>query len=144
MANVYDVAKYILIKTGQITSMKLQKLMYYSQAWSLVWDEEALFDEDFEAWANGPVLRCLFVKHKGLFKVDSSLLIDYDENLLNEEQKETIDLVLKNYGSFTGQQLSRQTHSEAPWKEAREGIEPMEQSTRVIDKSSIAWYYSSL
>ncbi|MBD5559274.1 MAG: DUF4065 domain-containing protein [Clostridia bacterium] len=44
-----------LEKTGPITTMKLQKLLYYAQVWSLVWDENELFPEKFEAWANGPV-----------------------------------------------------------------------------------------
>jgi len=49
--------------------MKLQKLVYYSQAWALVWDEEPLFTERVEAWANGPVVPDLYREHKGLFKV---------------------------------------------------------------------------
>lgn len=44
MANVLDVAAYVLAKRGPMTAMKLQKLVYYSQAWHLVWDEEPLFD----------------------------------------------------------------------------------------------------
>jgi len=52
-----------------MTAMKLQKLAYYSQAWSLVWDEKALFPEKIEAWANGPVVRALYDRHRGMFKV---------------------------------------------------------------------------
>src|SRR5680860_1872649 len=60
MASVLDVAEYILKETGSMTTMKLQKLVYYSQAWSLVWDEKPLFGEPIEAWANdGPVRPCL-------------------------------------------------------------------------------------
>ena len=51
---VFDVAAYILEQKGSMTTMKLQKLVYYSQAWSLVWDEKPLFEEAIEAWANGP------------------------------------------------------------------------------------------
>ena len=54
--SVLDVAAYILKKLGSMTTMKLQKLVYYSQAWSLVWDEQSLFIESIEAWANGPVV----------------------------------------------------------------------------------------
>ena len=64
MANVFDVAKYILEKLGTLSTMKLQKLCYYCQAWSLVWDDTPLFDEKFEAWANGPVCRELFFHTK--------------------------------------------------------------------------------
>lgn len=60
MATVFDVAEYILQKLGEVTTMKLQKLVYYCQAWSLVWDEQPLFEDDFQAWANGPVCPALF------------------------------------------------------------------------------------
>jgi hypothetical protein len=43
--NVFDVAAYIVNKLGIISTMKLQKLVYYAQAWSLVWDEQPLFQE---------------------------------------------------------------------------------------------------
>ena len=65
MSNVFDTATYILEKLGPMSTMKLQKLCYYSQAWSLVWDEEPLFPEEFEAWANGPVCSELFHKTQG-------------------------------------------------------------------------------
>ena len=47
MASVFDVAKYILHKLGTVTTWKLQKLVYYCQAWSLVWDDEPLFFDIF-------------------------------------------------------------------------------------------------
>src|SRR5680860_208464 len=71
MASVLDVAEYILKETGSMTTMKLQKLVYYSQAWSLVWDEKPLFGEPIEAWANGPVVRALYEAHRGRFQVDT-------------------------------------------------------------------------
>ena len=55
MANVFDAAAYILEKQGAMTAMMLQKLVYYAQAWSLVWDQRPLFGNKIEAWANGPV-----------------------------------------------------------------------------------------
>ena len=63
MATVFDVAKYILDKAGSMSAMKLQKLVFYSQAMSLVWDDLPLFDDDFEAWDKGPVCRALFNAH---------------------------------------------------------------------------------
>jgi uncharacterized phage-associated protein len=55
MPSVLDVAQYILQRSGGMTTGKLQKLVYYSQAWSLVWDQRPLFNERIEAWANGPI-----------------------------------------------------------------------------------------
>ena len=82
---VFDVAAYILQKMGAMTTMKLQKLVYYSQAWSLVWDEKPLFVEDIEAWANGPVVRELFDYHRGMYEI-SAMPIG-NPRLLNQEQQ---------------------------------------------------------
>lgn len=49
MANIFDVAKYILGNIGEITTMKLQKLCYYSQVISYKEKNKSLFNEDFEA-----------------------------------------------------------------------------------------------
>ena len=65
MANALDVAAAILKRTGPIPAMKLQKLVYYSQAWSLVWDDRPLFKDRIEAWANGPVIPNLYRAHRG-------------------------------------------------------------------------------
>lgn len=71
MASVYDVASYILRKQGPMTAMKLQKLVYYAQAWSLVWDERPIFKGRIEAWANGPVAPELYLWHRGEFQLKS-------------------------------------------------------------------------
>lgn len=67
MTTVFDVAKYILDRCGAMSAMKLQKLVFYSQAMSLVWDDQPLFDDDFQAWAKGPVCKSLFDAHKGMY-----------------------------------------------------------------------------
>ena len=55
-----------------MSTMKLQKLCYYSQAWALVWDDAPLFNEDFQAWANGPVCPELFYKAQGNYSASAS------------------------------------------------------------------------
>ena len=55
MVGVFDVAEYVLSEVGYVSTMKLQKLVFYSQAYSLVALDEPLFSDDFEAWVNGPV-----------------------------------------------------------------------------------------
>lgn len=145
MASIFDVAKYILSKTGSISTMKLQKLCYYSQAWSLVWDDKELFPEEFQAWANGPVCKELFDLHRGMFKISEKDIPDEKAyNGLDEGQKETIDAVLNYYGSKDAQWLSTLTHMEEPWKNARIGVAPGMPSSEVITKESMAEYYGSL
>lgn len=142
--NVYDVAAYILSKLGSISTMKLQKLVYYSQAWSLVWDEEPLFPERIEAWANGPVIPRLFFQHKGFFKISMSELGLGNQNKLNKKQKETVDVVLDYYGNKSAQWLIELSHMEKPWIETRRGLREGEESNREIPLDLISQYYSSL
>ena len=142
MANVKDVAAYILEKLGEITAMKLQKLAYYSQAWSLVWDEKLLFPERIEAWANGPVVPDLYEAHKGVFKL--SKLSCGNPSLLDSLETETIDKVLEFYGDKSSQWLSDLTHKEDPWLNAREGLEPGKRGNNEITHAAMAEYYGSL
>ncbi|MFO7748513.1 MAG: DUF4065 domain-containing protein [Desulfobacteraceae bacterium] len=142
IVTVYDLAEYILKKLGKMTTMKLQKLVYYCQAWSLVWDEKVLFSEDIKAWANGPVVKELFNFHRGMFHISSVPLGNPDT--LDENQKETINAVLDFYGNKSSQWLIDLTHQEEPWKKARVGMDISERGNRVIKVEDIAEYYSSL
>lgn len=144
MTTEFDVAKYILDKLGEISAMKLQKLVYYSQAWSLVWDEEELFAADFEAWANGPVLRSLYNEHRGMFKVSEETFAKGNKDNLDKEQIETIDKVIEFYGDKSAQWLSNLTHKESPWKDARGELEPMDSSSEIISKGAMEEYYAAL
>lgn len=143
MASVHDVAAYILHKKGPMTAMKLQKLVYYSQAWSLVWDEAPLFPERIEAWANGPVSPDLYEKHKGKFRLADG---DIAGNLkaLKKAQVETIDAVLRFYGDESAQSLSKQTHEEAPWRDARKGVPDGVRSNAEITHAAMDEFYGSL
>ena len=144
MANALDVAKYILKKQGQMTAMKLQKLVYYAQAWSLVWDDKPLYDDEIQAWTNGPVIPKLYNIHKGEYLLKDIPVGDISQ--LQDEEKETIDVILTAYGDKKSQWLSDRTHSEAPWINARNiscaGED--ERCTQVITLDSMAEYYSAL
>lgn len=144
MASVFDVAKYVLLKLGAMTTMKLQKEVYYCQAWSLGWDDKPLFDEDFEAWANGPVCPKLFQKHKGQFLVDASLFDDIPDYEFSHDEIETMDAVLAYYGDKESQWLSELTHKEEPWKMARVGVPIGVACNNIITKESMQQYYGGL
>lgn len=143
MANVFDTAKYILEQSGAMSTMKLQKLCYYAQAWSLVWDDYPLFSEEFQAWANGSVCPELFYKTKGKYSVNVNDETGGNGDL-TDNQKDTIDKVLEHYGSHDAQWLSQLTHMEEPWRKAREGIPTGVGCNKIITKESMAMYYGSL
>ncbi len=138
---VHDVAAYVLQKCGSMTAMKLQKLVYYCQAWSLVWDESPLFDEEIQAWANGPVVPALYERHKGQFEVSTWR---GNSDIFSDTQKETIDGVLAFYADKPSQVLSDLTHQEDPWLKARKGLCVGERGNQVITHASMMEYYSSL
>jgi uncharacterized phage-associated protein len=144
MANVFDVADYVLTQHGPMSAMKLQKLVFYSQAWSLVWDDAPIFQNRIEAWANGPVIRDLYSAHRGKFQVDPKTFAEFPKEGLSTEQEETIKAVLKSYGDKSSQWLSDQTHAEEPWKLARSSLVDGQRGEQEITLESMAEYYSSI
>lgn len=140
--NILNVARYIIEQCGSMTTMKLQKLTYYCQAWSLAWDGEPLFEEDFQAWANGPVSPELYQHHRGFFRIDSDFLKDNHFNDFTQDQIDTIKAVLRDYGDSSAMDLSNMTHQERPWKEARIGVSDGERSTKVVDKETMQEFYA--
>lgn len=142
MASVHDVAAYILRECGPMSTMKLQKLAYYSQAWHLAWVEEPLFDARIEAWALGPVVRELYAAHRGRFSLDSWPRGNADN--LSKVETGTIDAVLGSYAQLDGRKLSYLTHSEGPWRDARRGLAPTALSTEEITIEAMQSFYAAL
>ncbi len=143
MVTVHDVAAYILEKYPYaLPAVKLQKLAYYSQAWSLVWEDRPLFPERIEAWVNGPVVPDLYDKHRGEYQV-SSWPSGNSKNICPDDAS-TIEAVLGFYGHRSSQWLSDLTHSEDPWIMARRGLSPSQRGNSEITLSSMAEYYTSL
>ncbi|MEY8562770.1 Panacea domain-containing protein [Eggerthellaceae bacterium 3-80] len=146
MANVITVATYALHKLGCTSTMKLQKVVFYSQAYHLVEHQEPLFEEEIQAWINGPVVSELFQTHKGQFVIDDSYLDERcpeAEQELTDEERASIDHVVNILNNFTGVQLSELTHNEDPWQQARGNCAPNIHSKAPISRDSIYGYYSS-
>lgn len=125
---IADVARYILEKSGQMTTMKLQKLCYYSQVWHCYHLERRLFKEDVQAWAYGPVSYDLFELHRGKYQISADEVHLCSPSILSVESAKVIDQVLNAYGTFTGAQLSDLSHSETPWIETRSQVTEQSQS----------------
>lgn len=141
VGTVHDLAAYILRAQGRMSTWKLQKLVYYSQAWALVWDDEPIFKAEIQGWANGPVVPELYRRHRGKFSVDSW---EGDPRKLSSDHRDTVEIVLGEYGHLTGRQLSLLTHAERPWQEARKGLKPTQLGSQAIPLDSIQAYYEVL
>ncbi|MDR1642787.1 MAG: DUF4065 domain-containing protein [Clostridiales bacterium] len=142
MPKIVDVAKYILHKTCEITTMRLHKLCYYSQGWTLAWTEEPLFKEDFMAFACGPVCDELLKLHKGVFVLRDGDLGEYDPCALNEDESDYVDAVLKGCLKYLPFQLTEIVHQETPWIEARGDLKLGKKCKNIISKESMFDFFT--
>lgn len=147
-ARIQDVAAYILTECGAMTAMKLQKLCYYAYGYHLAWEERTLFDEPFEAWANGPVSPALYDRHRGRFRLNENDLhrIGGSPDKLDPGEVESIDLVLDGFDDLTAHQLSTMSHREAPWLRAREraSVGPLERSNEKLRVGEIYEHFDAV
>lgn len=133
-----------------MTNLRLQKLLYYVQAWHLAIKNKPLFDEDFQAWIHGPVIAPLYgmYKHFGGAPIVTSTPIDDIEDLpepsLPGEEKSHVLEVLSAYGDLSTWQLERLTHEERPWIEARRGLPLDAPCKNIISKNSMQSFYRAM
>lgn len=127
MADVLDVATAVINEVAEsgadleLTALKLQKLVYYSQVWYLVENGITLFDEPIEAWRDGPVVPKLWKHFAGLRMVHG--LAPGSPERLSSAERSVVRRVVFRYGRFTAEQLSSLTHRERPWRLARADVE---------------------
>ena len=136
------------ITNDLITNLRLQKLMYYAQAWYYTINGEKLFDEKFEAWVHGPVIRRLYGEYKS-FSFNPIIREDltekeYEEirNSFDPKDLEFFDEIVNKYFGLSAYELERLTHAEKPWQIARGNLEPFEPCTETIREEWMKDYYS--
>lgn len=162
--NIKDYASYVGITMLQkgltVSPLKLQKILYYEQAWHMVGfgRENQLFDCAPQAWVNGPVYPAIYYIYKDMvpgmcdhlrmenFLQDGEDPAQMEKMLLKKMSltKEEIALterVIMLYGSRTQNQLILLTHSEKPWSEMREGLMPYDYSNKEISLDTMHDYY---
>lgn len=137
MTTALDVAGYIKSAHGlrSYQSIDLQKLVYFAQAWHLAWTGRAIFDEEFEAWPNGPVARSVYR--------DNRYATLPTEPEIDEETRMIIDAVLRHYENCTVQELVALTHADAPWIEARKNLAPNQSSVNHLSEKTMLDFYTA-
>lgn len=135
MNTAMDIAKYVRSNKSPYGKMQVMKIVYYSQAWSLVWTGRPLFDEELEAWQNGPVARSVYYRWNDPNECGTSL----DDNA-----SQIVDAVFDFYGHFSGSALSEMTHLEQPWLDAREGIPEGATSNEPISTSAMRRFFAKM
>lgn len=144
--SIDDVAAYVVDSfPAPVSTMKLQKLCYMAQGWTLAITDDPLFCDEFEAWKNGPVSARLFRSHRGKFLVEE--WPHGSAQLVSPLARAILDGVVKNYGGLSGIQLSALTHQPGtPWSRAREqaGVSDGGWARTVISKDDMKHHFKRL
>jgi uncharacterized phage-associated protein len=143
--NAKDIADSLIVKMAEsgdrVTHLKLQKLLYYSEAWNQVINDEELFKEPMEAWAHGPVVPAVFHEFK---QHGWEFLPVPKSNITLPEQIETVlNQVLDTYGDLPAKTLENLTHKDDPWIRARGECEPEERCETEIPKEEIKEFFKN-
>lgn len=137
--NVLDVATAIVERSPRLTTMQLQKLTYFVQAWHTTIYGEPVFSAEFQAWKDGPVSPDLHDRYRGMKWVGNATF--GDSSKLTAQVTGIVDLVIAQYGLLDGDQLSLLTHAETPWLAARDGLNDGEFSQAKIPLESMRAFY---
>lgn len=141
-----DVANYLISFAREhgdyLTPLKLQKLVFYADAWHMVTEGEELIPDRFEAWVHGPVVRQLYSRFSG-YKWNP-ITGDVPETSLSETVQDFLSEIYRVFGHFTGYELEQLTHQERPWIAARGALPPDAPCSNLIDKSLTRDFYTAL
>jgi len=137
--NVDDVAAAVLRRVGTMETMKLQKLLYYSQAWHVAITDEPLFEDEIQAWSKGPVVDRVWQERKGWRNVTSWPQGNADN--ISGPSAMVVDLVCSVYGRLSGDDLSELTHDEEPWRATRGDLPESARANRTIPLELMRDFY---
>lgn len=142
------VIAYVFERLEEVTPLMLQKLLYFIQGLSLALRGTPMFKEDCQAWAHGPVYPEVYYLFRD-FKYNPIedarfALFDGATDLLTDDEKEIINLVVNTFGVYGGKALERITHNEQPWKLARRGYGDTIPCNAELSKDSIKEYFRAI
>lgn len=104
-----------------ITNLKLQKLIYYAQGFSLALNNKPVFNEQIKAWNHGPVAPSLYAKFKEFGANPIPTPECFDPERIDLETRGLLEDVYSVYGQYSAWGLRNLTHEEPPWKDTSTG-----------------------
>ena len=142
-----NVAKYFIYLASQafvgdnkeregITNLKLQKILYFAQAYYLSKIGKPLFSDSIKAWEYGPVVPEVYHKFKA--KGSNPIIGEEDKSSLSDENKETLKKIWGTFGGYSASKLVDVVHTHTPWKDA------YQTTSKVISNKALKEYYTPL
>lgn len=130
-----DIARYIINKCHNegylISNLKLQKLLYFTQGFSLALNKNPIFSDEIEAWDFGPVVPAVYREYKmyganEIPKITSYFDVDYDsdtfldeiivsEDIFTQKERMIMNSVVDKFGKLSANALVSVTHKQSPW-----------------------------
>ena len=127
------------IPDNYIDNLKLNKILFFAQAWSLVKTGQPIFEDEIQAWDYGPVVPDVYRIYKCCGKSPIEEAEEsFDESNLDSDELNLLIDVYRNYGIYTGWALKDITHEKgSPWFQVYE-----KGKNRPIPQDMMKAYYS--
>lgn len=142
-----EIANWFIAKAAEsgdlVTHLKVQKLLYYAEAWTQVLADKELFEEQMQAWAHGPVVPEVFHEFKQYGW--NPLPVPQEKKIpeISDEAQEVLIQVFDTYGNIPARTLEEMSHLDAPWINARGDRSPEERCETVMPKIDIKNFFKS-
>lgn len=119
-----------------ISNLKLQKVLYFIQAYFLITKKDHIpcFDEKIEAWNFGPVVLEAYTEYKQygsgdipiiksfiIFDKDNvwnSKRVKFEDTEISDNDKSLIDKVIDKFADYSATDLVSLTQKQSPWIDA--------------------------
>lgn len=151
MADAMSIAKHLVFigydpdmpeESVRLCPMRLQKMLYYAQGWSLALLRRPLFFQPIQAWKHGPVVREVYHAFQGKSNGIDLEEIGMPDRDLPDVENRLLRLVWEEYIRYTPGQLRARTHQEKPWLEARGNLPDDAYSDAVISQETMARFFT--
>lgn len=128
-------------ETEGITNLKLQKILYFVEAYFLATVGRSLFSDEIHAWKYGPVIPDIYQTYKkyGASLIPSELGSDSG---IEESDGQMIAQIWEFFDKYSARRLVDMSHSHDPWIKAFESAE--NGGSGVITRDHMKEYYTGM
>lgn len=146
MCKALDVANFFIDLANAdpdecMTNLRVNKLLYFAQGWSLVQLKKPLFKDDIQAWKYGPVVPEVYEAYKeyGRERI-SQTKGDYTPDCFTSDELNLLCDVIDEYGKYSSTGLVELTHVEgSPWEKVY-----IPNANMLISNESLKKFFSKL
>lgn len=132
-----------------MSHLKLQRLLFYCDAYHLAYFDKELITDKFEAWVHGPVSRKVYGSLKDKYMLYEELTysnntkedVDKEFEKLTQDQQDFVISILEELYTWTMFELGASIRNEKPWKEAIIGYREADKCHVEISKETTRLFY---